>query len=301
MIAGWLADARRGLPLGRDQSARFLPWIVALLVYVAGLSGVGLLVLDHTLRASEQALATAATLQVPADASSARLATVVALLRQTPGIQSVHLLEPAETARLLEPWLGPAVPLDELPVPRLIDLHIDPKGGTDIAALRLKLASVAPDARLDDHLPWPQGMHAAARRIEVILAGSIIVALLLIAVSAVFAVRTTLMADRSVTQLLHLLGATDAVIARRFAIRSLRLGLLGGVIGAVAALSTILALNGAGSIVRLPAPGELHGVTANGIADWRVWAVLGGAVPAAGLIAMTSAWAAVRRRLALMP
>jgi cell division transport system permease protein len=296
MIADRLVAARRDLPLGRDQSARFLPWVVALLVYVTGLGGVGLFVLDHTLRASEQALATTATLQLPADASSARLATVLALLRQTPGIRSVRLLEPAETARLLEPWLGPAVPLDELPVPRLIDLRIDPKGGTDIAALRQQLAAVAPNSRLDDHLPWPPGMHAAVRRIEGILAASITVALLLIAVSAVFPVRTALMADRSVTQLLHVLGATDADIARGFAIRSLRLGLVGGVIGAVAALFTILALRGAGSIVQLPAPGEV-----NGVEDWRIWAVLSGAVPAAGLIAMTSAWAAVRRRLHLMP
>ncbi|MGC2413221.1 MAG: hypothetical protein WA459_11070 [Stellaceae bacterium] len=296
MTADRLAAARRGLPLGRDQSARFLPWIIALLVYVAGMGGVGLLVLDHTLRAAEQTLATTATLQIPADASDARLATVLALLRQTPGIQSVHLLEPAETARLLEPWLGPAVPLDELPVPRLIDLRIDPNGGADIAALRLQLASVAPNSRLDDHLPWPRGMHAAARRIEGILAASITVALLLIAVSAVFAVRTTLMADRSVAQLLHLLGAADAVIARLFATRSLRLGLLGGVIGAVAALFTILALRGAGSMVQLPAPGDLRGAD-----DWRVFAILGGVVPAAGLIAMASAWVAVRRRFALMP
>ncbi len=305
MIGYRLAAARRQLPLGPDQSGRFLPWVFAFLVYVAGLGGVGLMVLDDALRASEHALATTLTLQVPADVSNARLETVLALLRQTPGIQSVYLLEPAETARLLEPWLGPSVPLDELPVPRLIDLRIDPKGGTDLAALRQQLAAVVPDARLDDHLPWPQGMHAAARRIEGILAASVAVALLLVAASAVFAVRTALMAHRSVIELLHVLGAADADIARGLAIRSLRLGLLGGVIGAVAALITILALSGAGSIVQLPMPpsttGAATGAAANGIADWRVWGVLSGVVPAAGLIAMASAWVAVRRRLAGMP
>jgi cell division transport system permease protein len=301
MIGDRLFSARRRLPLGPDQSARFLPWVLALLVYVAGLGGVGLIVFDDSLRAFKDLVATTLTLQVPADTSNARIETVLALLRQTHGIVSVHLLEPAETARLLEPWLGPSVSLDELPVPRLIDLRIDPEGEMDIAALRQKLASVVPGARLDDYRQWPQGMRAAARRIEGILAAGITIALLLIAVSAVFAVRMALMAGRSAIELLHLLGAADAAIARGFAIRALRLGLLGGVIGAVAALLTIVALSGAGSVVQLPAPPDANGVAAIGLADWRVWGILIGVAFASGLITMASAWVAVMRRLALMP
>ncbi len=294
-MIGYRFAARRARPLGADEPGRLLPWVVALLVYLAGLGTVGLIVLDDTLLASEHARATTMTLQVPAEASKARLETVLALLRQTPGIVSVHLLEPAETARLLEPWLGP-LSLDELPVPRLIDLRVDPTGAMDVAALQRQLASVAPGSRLDDHRRSPPGIHAAVLRIEGILAASIAIAALLIAVSAVCAARAALMADRSVSELLHVLGAADSAIACGFAVRSLRLGLLGGVIGAIAALFTILVLSGAGSIVQLPAP-----IHANGGADWRVWAVLTGVVPVAGLIAMASAWAAVLRRLAGMP
>ena len=294
-MIGHRLTARRELPLGSGQSGRLLSCVVALLVYLAGLGAVGLIVLDDTLRASERALATTMTLQVPAEASNARLETVLALLRQTRGIVSVHVLEPAETARLLEPWLGP-VPLNELPVPRLVDLRIDPNGVPDLAALQRQLASVVPDARLDDHRRSPQGMHAAARRIEGLLVASVIVASLLIALSAMFAVGAALIVDRSAIKLLHVLGAADSDIARGCAVRSLRLGLLGGVIGAVAALITILALNGAGAILQLPAP-----IAINGLGDWRVWGILTGVVPVAGLIAMASAWAAVRHRLAGMP
>ena len=310
MIGSPAARAGRELPLGPDEAARFVPWVVALMVYLAALGGVGLIALDDTLRASEQVLATTLTLQVPAETSNARLETVLAVLRQTAGIESVHLLEPAETARLLEPWLGPAVPLDALPVPRLIDLRTDPTRGIDVAALRTQLAAVVPDARLDDQLPWPKGMRAAARRIEGILVGGIAVALLLVAASAVFAVRTALMADRSAARLLHALGAADSAIARRFAVRSLRLGLVGGGIGAVAALLTIVVLGDAGSLVQPPVPPRAtgaaggtaaSGIGANGIGDWRLWVILGGAVLGAGLIAMASAWATVRRRLAGMP
>jgi cell division transport system permease protein len=306
MIGSRFAHARRELPLGPDESARFIPWFVALMVYLAALGGVGLIALDDGLRGTAQVLATTLTLQVPAETSNARLETVMALLQQTAGIQSVHLLEPAETERLLEPWLGRAVPLGELPVPRLIDLRTGPNGAIDVAALRTHLAAVVPDARLDDQLSWPEGMRAAARRIEGILAGGIAVALLLVAASSVFAVRTALMADRSAARLLHVLGADDSAIARRFAVRSFWLGLVGGGIGAAAALLTIVALGGAGALVQLPAPLSANGIAAtgigaSGIADWRLWAVLGGTALAAGLIAMASARNTVRRRLAGMP
>jgi cell division transport system permease protein len=296
MIGFGFANARRELPLGPDESAWFLPGVVALMVYVAGLGGVGAILFADTVRAFKQVLAASLTLEVPAGASDARLETVLALIRQTPGIGSVHLLEPAETARLLEPWLGPGVPLDQLPVPRLFDLRRDPTRTIDVAKLREQLAAVVPNARLDDPLPSATKMWSAGRRIEAVLAAGVAVALLLVAASAAFAVRTALMTDRSVGELLHVLGAADPDIARGFAVRSLRLGLLGGGIGALAALLTIVVIRGAGSIVQLPAP-----IPAQSLADWRVWAVLIGVALAAGLIAMASAWATALRRLAAMP
>ena len=42
MTGSRFVRARRGVPLGPDESARFVPWIVALMVYLAALGGVGL-------------------------------------------------------------------------------------------------------------------------------------------------------------------------------------------------------------------------------------------------------------------
>jgi cell division transport system permease protein len=296
MIGFRLGWARHDLPLGQDEAARFLPWVVALMVYVAGLGGVGLIALDGTVRAAERSLATSLTLQVPAAASKARMETVLALLRRTKGIVSANVLEAKEIARLLEPWLGPKVPLDELPVPRLIDLRIDPAAPPDLAGLRHQLASVVPEAQLDDHRPWLAAERAAVRRVEDVLAPVIGVALVLIALSTVFAVRAALRAERSVVELVHMLGAADSAIARSFTIRSLALGLAGGIIGAAAAVLTVALLSGTANVVQLSAPPD-----AAGIADWRIWGVLIGTVLAAGLIAMASAQLAVRRWLAFMP
>jgi cell division transport system permease protein len=296
MIAQRLGWTRRVLPLARDDAMGFLPWVLALMVCLAALSALGLIVLHATLRAAERPIATTLTLQVPANASSLRLDTVMALVRRTKGVVSAHLFEPAETARLLAPWLGPAVPLDELPVPRLIDVQIDPADAPDLATLLRQITSVLPEAQLDDHRPWLDAVRRAARWIDIILVAAIVVALLLIATAAVFAVRTALMIQRSAVEVVYLLGAGDAAIARQFAIRYLQLGLLGGAVGAIAALLAVLALGQVGTVVQLPAP-----AAATGIADWRCWAVLIAVALAAGLIAMASAQIAVLRWLARLP
>jgi cell division transport system permease protein len=299
MIGHRLGWAPGILPLRRDEALRFLPWLLALMVLVAVLGGIGLIALGGHLRAAARSLAMTMTLQVPAETSTARLDTVLALLRQTKGIVSAKPLEPAETARLLEPWLGPKVPLDQLPVPRLIDLRIDLAAGPDLATLRHQLSSVVPEARLDDHRSGFYDMRAAAGRIEIVLAAAIAVALGLIATSVVFSVRASLLVHRASVEVLHLLGAPDIDIARQFALRYLQLGLLGGAIGAIAALLAVLALGSAGTIPGLPAAGEPG--AAVGIADWRVWGVLAGGLLMAGLIAVASAWVTVLRWLARMP
>src|SRR5690349_3557026 len=103
MIGQRIARWARLLPPARDEAMRFLPWVVALMVYVATLSAIGLILLEGTLAAAERSLGVTLTLQVPADTSSLRLETIVAVLRRTKGVVSEHVFEPEETARLLAP------------------------------------------------------------------------------------------------------------------------------------------------------------------------------------------------------
>ena len=210
------------LPFARRRAFRRSPamrhaglrrWLVALMVYIAGLAGIGLILVDETLRASENLLAGRLTVQVPADASAARIETILAVLRQTPGIRSVHLLTPSETSRLLEPWLGSPVPLEELPVPRLIDVGLDPAAVVDMAKLGTQLASVVPEIRIDDYGPVVGGLRARARPVQALLGAAIGGALLLVAALAAFATGAALAARRSDIELLHLLGADDRQIA----------------------------------------------------------------------------------------
>jgi len=285
--------ARLALPVGGDPTRPLLFWLFALIGYLAVLCGLALVLLGGEMREWNRSLGNSLTLQIPAETSAARLETVLALLRQTAGIRGVRLLEPAETARLLEPWLGPAATLDTLPVPRLIDLQIDPRTAIDFADLRQKLSSIVPGAQLDDHRQWLGDFRGAAIRLASFMAVGIAAIALLAVVLTVSLTRTSLALHDETIELLHLIGAEDADVARPFQADALRLGLLGGATGAAAALVTVIAV---GSAV------PLHVMTgAGGFADWRLWAVAIVAALATGLVAMAAARTTALRRLSLMP
>lgn len=294
-IGRWIDARDFDLPLARDVSARFLPWLVALMVYLAALGGVALVAIGDISGSWQRALFGSLTLQVPAETTQARIDTMLALLRQTQGIVMVHQLTPEETARLLEPWLGPSVPIDLLPVPRLIDVQISPDADIDFVKLRQRLATVLPDARLDDHQSWLARLRGFIVRVEAMIATGIVAVIGLTVLSVIFAANTSLAIHHHIIELLHLLGAGDAYVARQFQFYALRLGLLGGLIGAFAAILTAAILAGAVATLQVP------GLAVPDFADWRLWLVSIAAGLAAAAIATAAARVTVLRRLAQMP
>ena len=66
--------------------------------------------------------------------------------RLSPACSSATIVDREATARLLEPWLGSGLDIDELPVPRLVIVTIDEANPPDFAAMRAALAPKVPQA-----------------------------------------------------------------------------------------------------------------------------------------------------------
>lgn len=170
------------------------------------------------------------------------LARAADLARDTPGIATVRVLTKAENERLLEPWLGAGISMDTLPIPRLIVLDTRRGAATDLAKLKADLARDLRGASLDDHRLWRQRL--ALMTNAVVGIGIIIMVLVLTAtaLSVVFATRGAMASNRDIVEVLHLVGADDAFIAREFQYRFMVLGLEGGAMGGLgAALSFLIA------------------------------------------------------------
>jgi cell division transport system permease protein len=186
-------------------------------------------------------LARTSTIRIsaPEGQMAAQSEAVLEVLRTTPGIASSRVMSEEEQRKLLEPWFGPDLPLDTLPVPRLIEV-LEEGGGPDAAGLKLRLAAEAPGAVLDDHTRWRRPLVNAANRLRLLGA----VAMLLIAGSTAamitLAAQSALAANGQVIGVLRLIGARDVYIARAFVRRFTLRALLGACIGTVLAIIGVL-------------------------------------------------------------
>jgi cell division transport system permease protein len=220
-------------------SGRALVAVVAIMTFLASITtGVVLLV-----RASagewQSDIASEITIQVrPAQGRDLKrdVASVAEAARAQPGILDVRPFTKEESAKLLEPWLGTGLSLDDLPVPRVIVARITPGAALDITELRQRLRQINPNASVDDHRAWIERMRSMTGAI--VLAGTGILILVIIAtiISVSFATRGAMAANRPIVEVLHFVGAQDSYIANRFLRHFLRLGLEGGLIGVVAAM-----------------------------------------------------------------
>ncbi|WP_438270305.1 cell division protein FtsX [Rubellimicrobium arenae] len=228
-------------------------------------------------------LARTATLRLSAPEGQMQAQTQAALriLEQTPGVSEARALTPDENRQLLEPWLGPDLPLETLPIPQLIALTLDDSGGFDAAGLRARLQAEVPGAVLDDHTRWRAPLIQAAGRLRTLG----IVALLLIAASTAamitLAAQAALAANAQVIRVLRLVGARDIYIARAFVRRFTLRAAWGAAAGTVAGVIAVLLLPSADT-----AGGFLTGLGFQGL-GWLV-------PPFIPLLAAVTAFAATR-------
>lgn len=186
-----------------------------------------------------EALARSSTIRISAPLSEMEAQTwaVLTVLEQTPGVSSARALTDEEQRALLEPWFGPDLPLEDLPVPRLVEV-IETAEGYDAEGLRQRLAAEAPGAVLDDHTRWRRPLVRAAGRLRALAWVSLALILGSTAAMITLAAQSALAANVRVIRVLRLVGARDVYIARafvrRFTLRALTGAAAGTAIGMIA-------------------------------------------------------------------
>lgn len=241
------ANLKREQPLVPVDSAasRALVAVIAILTFLAALSAGAAIMVANASTQWRGAVSNEMTIQIRPDPRrdiEADVVRAVALARATPGMESARAVPRAESDRLLEPWLGAGLDLIELPVPRLVTLRLAAAPRPDLAALRQSLKAEIPGASLDDHHMWLARISTMATTMVAAGLGVVLLVLAAAALAVAFATRGAMAGSRDSVEVLHLVGADDAFIAREFQNRFAMLGLKGGAIGAAAALLTVAAL-----------------------------------------------------------
>jgi cell division transport system permease protein len=228
-------------------AGRALLAVIAIMTFLAALTLGGVVLVRAAAGEWQSAVAREVTIQLrPSEQRDieADVQNAVTIASGAPGISSVRPYTKQESARLLEPWLGSGLVLEELPVPRLIVVRVAADEPPDLPALAKALAEQVPGATLDDHRVWVDRMRAMAR--SAVAIGLSILALVLTAtmLSVMFATRGAMSTNRQIIEVLFVVGAKAAFIASEFQRHFLLVGLKGGAIGGIVAM-VLFALVGA--------------------------------------------------------
>ena len=236
---------------------------------------------------SELARTSTLRISAPADQADAQVRAALAVLETTPGVAAARALTPDEQRALLEPWFGPDLPVEDLPIPQLIEI-IEDGTGYDPTGLRARLQAEVPAAVLDDHTRWREPLIAAANRLRslgwvaIVLIGASTGAMITLAAQAALA------ANAQVIRVMRLVGARDIYIARAFVRRFTLRALAGAAIGTFAGMFAVWLLPSADV-----AGGFLTGVGFQGV-HW-LWPLV--IPPLAAVVAFFATRAAALRTL----
>jgi cell division transport system permease protein len=232
--------ARTPGPLLPPQDARdgSLVFVVAVLCFLACVAMIAALGADRAAHGWRAQLRGSATVVVrpsadeTADAAAARAAEALGGVK---GVTEADALERDKAAALLEPWLGKDGLPDDLPIPRLVSVDLDPKAPASAAAMARALKAAGVDATVDDHSLWLKDVERAGLIAQIAAIGA--AALIAAATAAViaFATRAGLASRRELVGVLHLTGAEDGFIAGLFQARFARLAAMAGLFGAAGA------------------------------------------------------------------
>ncbi|WP_373426405.1 MULTISPECIES: cell division protein FtsX [Phyllobacteriaceae] len=227
----------------QNIAGRALVFVIAIMTFLSCLTFGAVTLVRSTAVVWENQISREATVQIkPVEGldMEAALAAAAEIAGGFPGVKGTSIVDRDATARLLAPWLGTGLNIDELPVPRLVVVTIDENSPPDFAAMRTALAAKIASASLDDHRTWVDRLVAMARTTVTI--GMMVLVLMLSAtvLTVVFATRGAMAGNGHIIEVLHFVGAEARFIARQFRQQFLITGMKGAAAGGAAAVVVFL-------------------------------------------------------------
>ncbi len=288
------------LPLKNSSTSLFLQIMVGIAVFLFAVTLSGVLSINTMLENWNNSILGSLTVQImpstninPDKAVAETLAhqnKALDILRNLDFVEKAEPLTDKQLEQLIQPWLGDGIEIQDLPVPRIIDVKLKTGADVDFMDLAYKLAQATPMASVDNHKLWLNKLIQFADGIK-ILALSILALVIMITSGAIFyTTQTSLGLHKYTIEILHLMGAKDTYVAQQYAKQSAILALQGGLIGLIIAIPTIFGIASLAHQIE----GGIISEAKLSVLDWS--AII--ALPAfASVIAMLTAYYTVKQTL----
>lgn len=254
------SQLKRDMPLVPPDSiaGRALVVVIAILTFLACLTAGGAVLVAEASQSWRGDVSRDVTIQIKPRAGEnvdALVAAAAEVVSRAPGVADATAYSKAQSEAILAPWLGEGVDLGDLPIPRLIVVHMQPAHRDDLEPLRAALAAAAPAASLDDHRLWLSRLDVMAGAIVAFAAALFALMIVAMGTAVGFATRGAMAGAREIVEVLHLVGAADSYIAGQFQGHFFRLGLRGAGIGGGGAALFFIVASLASAIARHTAAG----------------------------------------------
>lgn len=291
------------LPLKGDSTSLFLQIMISIAVFLFAVTLSGVLAINAMLQNWNDSILGSLTVQImPVNNVDPQKALAETLAHQDRALNALKNIAEVETAtplkdsqlqKLIQPWLGDGVKIEDLPMPRIIDVKLKPDSEIDFGVLATKLAEATPMASVDNHKLWLNKLIKFADGLK-ILALSVLVLVIMITSGAIFyTTQTSLGLHKYTIEILHQMGAKDTYIAQQYAKRTAILGIQGGLIGLALAIPTIF---GIGSLAEQIEGGIISDATLS----IQAWLTIIALPLLASLISMLTAYYTVKQTLQKM-
>jgi cell division transport system permease protein len=284
-----LPTSRRVEIIPQARMSGPMPWVIAIMVAMTAIALAAGLALGNAVSAARAEIDGGVTVQViepRSEIRAAEAARAVEAIKTMPGVAGLRLVPQEELDALIEPWLGTGIASATgaaIPVPALIDVRLKgPATPAQLEAIGRRVMPVAPSARIDAQSNWLRPVFDAMVSLQVLSIALVALLAMALAAAVLLAARSALGANRDTIEIVHLLGGTDAQVARVFQ-RSIGYDAAGGgTVGLALAMVVILVLarrfSGLGA-----------GLVDNGALVWSDWLLLALVPILATLLAMLTA------------
>jgi cell division transport system permease protein len=292
MTAAADPSPRRVLPEGRFAGP--MPWVIAIMMFLAILAAAAGLAIGRTTASMQGALAGRITVQIVEanpDVRARQRSTVTRELRRLANVTQVTEIGDAEVRDLLTPWLGAEGLDSDIPVPALIDATLADSSAPAIADIQRTVRTLAPSARVDRHADWLGPLAGLLDTLKWLAVALVVLTGVAAAAAVILGSRAALDQHRATIDVMHLMGATDRQISRLFERRVAQDAVSGSALGFVLAFGALMIVGW-----RFQAVGAA--LVAGGALGWIDGALLC-LIPIAGVaLAILSARITVLRSLA---
>ncbi|MDR2464563.1 MAG: hypothetical protein LBD36_03085 [Holosporales bacterium] len=238
---------RRTIPVGSVQNSRSLSLIFSVLIFLLSFVATCVFLFSQGFHKWERGNSYKVTVEIPVDLQSINnqeqiTNKVMQELNSMPEVLKIQRVDPEKLKAMLTLWAGDkGISNTDLHVPVLLDVEFNSSNQIDIENIKQKLRQISMDINIENHNTWAQKLVVFGKSLKLVtmVIGSFI--LLCTIIIVILVTKSALQAYYSTLDILRLLGAKNAYIARIFQNQILKSSFYGGICGVCLSIPTVYA------------------------------------------------------------